>query len=88
MPTLLQRILGLAATGAGTGGGTLRGRFSSSAISTYEYDTNTGLLILTFHKAPGGPYYYYNVPQAVVRGLISAGSKGSYFNAAIRGRFE
>ena len=65
----------------------MRGSFSSSAVSTYEYDTNTGLLILTFHKAPGGPYYYHNVPQAVVKGLLNAGSKGAYFNAAIRERF-
>lgn len=65
----------------------MEGRLSSSAISSYEYDTGTNLLVLTFAKG-GGTYYYYNVPPAVFKGLISAGSAGAFFNAAIRGVYE
>jgi KTSC domain len=66
----------------------LQGGLSSSCLSSYEYDTTTGLLILTFVKSPRGPYYYYNVPQPVFKGLMSAKSKGTFFNANIWGVYE
>jgi len=66
----------------------LQGYFESEALETYDYDTNTNLLVLTFRKPPRGPFYYYNVPQPVFAGLRNAGSAGQYFNAVIRGVYE
>lgn len=66
----------------------LQGKVSSSCVSTYEYDTATQLLILTFRKPPIGPYYYYNVPQALFHSFKNAGSLGEFFNYVIRGRYE
>jgi len=66
----------------------LSGALSSSAVSSYEYDTSTGLLILTFRKPPPGPYYYYNVPQSLFRAFMNSSSRGQAFNALIRGRYE
>jgi hypothetical protein len=66
----------------------LQGGLSSSCLSSYEYDTTTQLLILTFVKSPRGPFYYYNVPQPLVQALVKANSPGGVFNAAIRGVYE
>jgi lysyl-tRNA synthetase class 2 len=36
----------------------------------------------------GRRYRYFAVPPAVAKGLETAGSKGRYFNAAIRDRYR
>ena len=56
---------------------------SSSNISSIGYEGST--LHIRFHS--GGLYSYYNVPLSVYNGLMSAGSKGRYFHANIKGRY-
>lgn len=56
---------------------------SSSDISSIGYEGST--LHIRFHS--GGLYAYYNVPLSVYNGLMSAGSKGRYFHANIKGRY-
>lgn len=56
---------------------------SSSNISSIGYEGST--LHIRFHS--GGLYAYYNVPLSVYNGLMSAGSKGRYFHANIKGRY-
>ena len=53
---------------------------SSSDISSIGYENGT--LYISFHK--GGTYAYFNVPQSVYAGLMSAGSHGKYFHAFIK----
>ena len=56
---------------------------SSSDISSIGYEGSK--LHIRFHS--GGLYAYYNVPLSVYNGLMSAGSKGRYFHANIKGRY-
>jgi hypothetical protein len=58
---------------------------SSSAMSRVEYDEGTGQLDIWFNGT--GRYTYYGVPAWIYSGLLSAGSKGGYFNAHIRDRY-
>jgi lysyl-tRNA synthetase class 2 len=53
------------------------------------YDPQALVLELEFHKG-AGVYQYFEVPTAVHTELISAASKGHYFNAHIKSayRFE
>lgn len=60
--------------------------FNSSAISRAEYNPATGTLTIWFVES-GGPYDYYGVPTSVWEGLLSATSKGTYFNDYIRDRY-
>jgi hypothetical protein len=54
----------------------------------------SGALYWPDHKAlelclvNGRRYLYLGVPAEVADGFAAAGSKGSYFNRAIRGRFD
>ncbi|WP_137392705.1 KTSC domain-containing protein [Agrobacterium larrymoorei] len=36
----------------------------------------------------GGPYFYYRVPEAVYRGILTASSAGSYFSRYIGDRYS
>ena len=58
-------------------------RVSSTAM--YQVDWQAGTLSIWFHGS--GRYDYYNVPEQVYRGLLSASSKGTYFNSHIRDRY-
>lgn len=60
--------------------------FNSTAIRRAEYDENTSTLSIWFTES-GGPYYYYRVPASVYQGLLSASSKGTYFNRYIRDQY-
>ena len=55
---------------------------ASSNLAAVGYDPATHTLRITFHK--GGTYDYYNVPESVYRGLMSAASKGEYHHAFIK----
>lgn len=57
----------------------------STALATVGYDESRELLQVEF----GGRaiYHYFGVPAAGHEGLLTALSKGCYFNQAIRGRF-
>lgn len=56
---------------------------SSTDIASVGYESST--LYICFHK--GGTYAYYNVPESVYAGLMSAGSHGRYFHAFIKGMY-
>lgn len=57
---------------------------SSSNISSIGYEGTT--LYVRFNS--GGLYAYYDVPQSVYRGLMSASSHGKYLAAYIKGRYR
>lgn len=57
----------------------------STAFSALAYDESRGRLQIEF--CSGAVYQYFNVPEMVYQALLAAGSKGRYFNDAIRGRF-
>ena len=61
------------------------GTVESTTFSTVAYDEARELLQLEF--CSGAVYQYFGVPAAVHQALLSAPSKGRYFNQAIRGRF-
>ena len=57
----------------------------STTLATIAYDAPQELLQLEF--CGQAIYLYWGVPAIVHQGLLSAPSKGRYFNQAIRGRF-
>jgi len=57
----------------------------STTFATVVYDEARELLQLEFLSR--AIYQYFGVPRAVHEALLSAPSKGSYFNQAIRGWF-
>jgi hypothetical protein len=57
----------------------------STTLATVAYDEARELLRLEFRSQ--AIYQYLGVPPIVHQALLSAPSKGSYFNQAIRGRF-
>ena len=58
----------------------------SSTLETVGYDEGCELLQLEFHSR--AVYCYFAVPAAVHAALLTATSKGSYFNQMIRGRYR
>jgi lysyl-tRNA synthetase class 2 len=58
----------------------------STTLATVEYDEARELLQLEFWSR--AVYLYFSVPPAVCQALLSAPSKGRYFNQTIRGRFR
>ena len=57
----------------------------STTLATVVYHTHTQRLWLEFRSR--AVYCYLGVPPTVHQGLMSASSKGAYFNQNIRGRF-
>jgi len=57
----------------------------SSTLATVAYDEIHELLQLEFRSR--ALYRYFRVPASVHEALLSAPSKGSYFNQEIRGKF-
>jgi hypothetical protein len=57
----------------------------STTLAAIGYDDAGGILQLEFRS--GAVYRYFGVPAAVPEGLLSAPSKGKYFNRVIRGHF-
>ena len=55
---------------------------SSSSIAAIAYQRSTSTLSLRFQR--GYEYSYFSVPESVFHELLSANSKGQYFNARIR----
>jgi len=58
----------------------------SSALRSYAYDPASRRLDILF--VSGQVYSYLGVPEAVFTGLAQARSKGRYFQAHIRDRFD
>ena len=61
-------------------------RVNSSAISAIGYDQSTQRMRITFTK--GDSYDFCGVPYHVYEGLLSASSKGTYYNDHIRDRYQ
>ena len=57
----------------------------STTLSAVAYDEFKEMLRLQF--CSGARYEYVDVPAAVHASLLSASSKGRYFNQVIRGRY-
>ncbi len=60
--------------------------FSSTAISRGEYDAASMRMTLWFTQ--GNSYTFCRVPSHIWQGLCGAASKGSYYNAHIRDRYQ
>jgi hypothetical protein len=54
----------------------------SSNLKSVGYDAGTKVLEIEFRS--GDIYQYYNVPPDISRGLLNAGSKGTYHHQYIR----
>ena len=61
------------------------GNFESQALGAIEYHADRGILWVQFRDQ--STYEYTGVPALVHEALLTASSKGEYFNRAIRGRF-
>jgi hypothetical protein len=59
---------------------------NSSVLRSVGYDGPTATLEVEFHNGP--VYEYRNVPADVYAGLMSATSKGHYFDATIRTSYD
>jgi hypothetical protein len=54
----------------------------SSNIASVGYDPTSSTLEIEFHN--GGIYQYSNVPESIYNGIMSAASKGTYFDQYIK----
>jgi len=59
---------------------------SSSNIASIGYDANSQTLEIEFLN--GGVYQYFDVPQYVYDGLMSASSHGQYLAHNIKGTYR
>jgi len=57
----------------------------STTLASAGHDGRAAILELQFRN--GAVYRYFHVPASVYRDLLSASSKGRYFNQNIRGRY-
>ncbi|MET0280730.1 MAG: KTSC domain-containing protein [Steroidobacteraceae bacterium] len=58
----------------------------STVIRSYRYDADSQRLLIVFQT--GRRYVYADVPLDVFEGLRAAHSRGAYFNAHIRDRYD
>lgn len=58
----------------------------SSAIRAVGYDPTTHRMKITFTE--GKTYDFCSVPEHIFSGLLSASSKGTYYNDHIRDRYQ
>lgn len=63
----------------------LRTALDSTSLLAAAYQEPLALLELQFRS--GALYRYFGVPASIYDGLLSAESKGRYFNSFIRKRF-
>ncbi|HMM74862.1 MAG TPA: KTSC domain-containing protein [Gammaproteobacteria bacterium] len=61
-------------------------RVRSSAIRAVGYDSATGRMRIQFIE--GNAYDFCRVPEYIHVGLMTAPSKGNYFNDHIRDRYQ
>jgi hypothetical protein len=59
---------------------------NSSLLASVSYDA--GQSVLPLELCDGAIYRYFDVPPVIYEGLLSAESKGSYFNREIRDCFR
>ena len=58
----------------------------SSFMKLYIWDKTKNTLLLVF--STGSTWIYYDIPEEICLGLISADSAGKYFNINIRNKFK
>jgi hypothetical protein len=58
---------------------------SSSNLVSVGYDGSSMTLRIQFHS---GIYDYFNVPENIYNGLLSASSKGQYHHAFIKNSYK
>jgi hypothetical protein len=58
----------------------------STVIEQFRYDAGSRKLVMKFRPS-GQRYVYLDVPPETYQGLLSASSRGAYFNAHIRDHF-
>jgi hypothetical protein len=58
---------------------------TSSNLVSVGYDSASGTLEVEFKDST---YQYYDVPESIYNGLMSASSKGSYLYQNIRDKFR
>jgi hypothetical protein len=58
----------------------------SSVIASFYYDAETSTLTIIF--VSGMIYRYEDVPESVYHAMKASGSKGTYFNQYIKGKYE
>ena len=61
-------------------------RLRSSTIDRIVFDDDAETLCIWFKRS--GRYLYRGVPRAIYDALGRAASAGTFFNAAIKGRYE
>ncbi len=59
---------------------------ASSNLRSVGYDSTSQVMEIEFHS--GGIYQYFDVPGNVYSSLLTAGSKGSYFQTFIKDRYR
>lgn len=57
----------------------------STTLASAGHDARSDVLELQFRN--GAMYRYFSVPRGVFQSLLSAPSKGGFFNQNIRGRY-
>lgn len=63
-----------------------RASLDSSSLLSVGYSGESGIMEIAFQN--GSLYRYFAVPPDVHEALLTASSKGRYFNTAIRSRFR
>ena len=63
-----------------------RQRVSSSDLASVGYDANSQILEVEFNN--GAVYQYSGVSQSIYENLMTATSKGHYFNVNIKDRYS
>ena len=58
----------------------------SSVINSFKYDATKHILKIIYNS--GAVYNYLDVPLSVYEALQRAGSKGTYLNKKIKGKFS
>jgi KTSC domain len=58
----------------------------STVIRSFDYDPRCRELVLVFQS--GRRYIYQDVPREIFAGMQAASSKGEFFNAYVRERFD
>lgn len=58
---------------------------ASTAIAALDYDVETQVLTITFHK--GGRYELNGVPEIEYERFLGAASKGQYWNMFMKGKY-
>ena len=58
----------------------------SSNIARFRYDKKSEVLQIEFKKS--STYQYFDVPEAVVERMKSAGSKGQFFAQNVKGVYR